>query len=533
MGISKKHLRWLLLISLLFVIHALFLSCVSEDAYISFRYAENLIQGHGLVWNIGESPVEGYTNFLWIILSALALGLGLPVAVFTLALGIASGIAIIFLTYLYARHILNLADYSLIPCLFLAVSGPFAAWAASGMETNFFTLWVLVACYFFTRCWQETHSRYLNLTAIALLMATLTRPEGFLVFVALGILHLRLLHKSQKNIGKSSLVSLFIYLVPFLIYFAWRFFYFGYPLPNTFYAKTGGGIYQYLRGGIYLGYFTAYFIFPFLFPVLLWWWEKRNSVNSTASTSNDIKPNIGVLSCLTLCIVYTMYIIFVGGDYMAMFRFFVPILPLIYLCFGSVFRTLYYSPSMTTKRRAVIHVLLITAITATLFQSTPAERIILHPPLFQHGQYQGVLTERWHSARLSLIGKFFHEYKHDSNESLATDAIGAIGYFSGMKIYDIYGIVDPEIAHLSQADKPLGWGLAAHEKTNDAYIFSKIPTYYMFSRRLTEEPTSIPDFANHNWNDYIWANYRLSSVWLEDTKNHEAGYFCFLELKTK
>ncbi len=531
MGISKKHLFWLLLICILFVIHALFLSCVAEDAYISFRYAENLIQGHGLVWNVGEPPVEGYTNFLWVILSALALVLGLPVPVFTQAVGIVSGIAIVFLTYLYARRLLNLADYSLIPCLFLAVSGPFATWAASGMETNFFALCILTGCYFFARFWQGRHYRYLYVTAIALLIATLTRPEGFLIAAVLGILHLRFLYKSQENICKASLLSLFIYLVPFLIYFTWRFSYFGYPLPNTFYAKTGGGIYQYLRGGIYLGYFSAYFIFPLLLPVFLWWWEKGTSFKSPAPMGNDTKPNIGMMSCLTLCVIYTMYIIFVGGDYMAMFRFFVPILPLIYLCFGSVFRTLYYSPSMTTKRRALVHVLLIFAVTATIFQSTPAEKIILHPPLFQHGQYQGVMTERWHSTRLSLIGQFFHDYKRDNDESLATDAIGAIGYFSGMKIYDIYGIVDPEIAHLSESNKPLGWGLPAHEKTNDAYIFSKTPTYYMFSRDLTEEPVSIPDFADPDLQRYISDNYKLSSVWLEDTKNQEAGYFCFLELQ--
>ena len=213
-----------------------------------------------------------------------------------------------------------------------------------------------------------------------------------------------------------------------------------------------------------------------------------------------------------------------------MFRFFVPILPLIYLLFGSVFRTLYSSSSITSNRRRVIHALLIIAIASTLFQSTPAEKIILHPPLFQHGQYQGVLTERWHSVRLSLIGQFFHQYKHNSNESLATDAIGVIGYYSGMKIYDIYGIVDPEIAHLSQTNIPLGWGLPAHEKTNAAYIFSKTPTYYMFSRDLHKEPVSIPNFSDPDLNGFVSKNYKLSSVWLEDTKNRETGYFCFLEL---
>src|SRR5262245_8647033 len=43
-----------------------------DDAMISMRYARNLAEGHGLVWNAGQPPVEGYTNFLWTIVMALA-----------------------------------------------------------------------------------------------------------------------------------------------------------------------------------------------------------------------------------------------------------------------------------------------------------------------------------------------------------------------------------------------------------------------------------------------------------------------------
>ena len=39
---------------------------ITDDAFISFRYVRNLLEGHGLVFNPGEY-VEGYTNFLWIL----------------------------------------------------------------------------------------------------------------------------------------------------------------------------------------------------------------------------------------------------------------------------------------------------------------------------------------------------------------------------------------------------------------------------------------------------------------------------------
>src|SRR5215470_11017862 len=48
---------------------------VQDDAYVSYRYARNLVRGHGLVYNVG-TPVEGYTNFLWTVLAAVPLAAG-------------------------------------------------------------------------------------------------------------------------------------------------------------------------------------------------------------------------------------------------------------------------------------------------------------------------------------------------------------------------------------------------------------------------------------------------------------------------
>ncbi len=42
-----------------------------DDAFISFNYGVHLANGFGLVWNIGQSPVEGYTNFLWVLIIAI------------------------------------------------------------------------------------------------------------------------------------------------------------------------------------------------------------------------------------------------------------------------------------------------------------------------------------------------------------------------------------------------------------------------------------------------------------------------------
>ncbi len=60
------------------LLHAAFFpDCLSDDAFISYRYARNWADGHGPVFNPGQArPVEGYTNFLWTAFLAAALKIG-------------------------------------------------------------------------------------------------------------------------------------------------------------------------------------------------------------------------------------------------------------------------------------------------------------------------------------------------------------------------------------------------------------------------------------------------------------------------
>jgi arabinofuranosyltransferase len=452
-------------------------------------------------------------------------------------LGIVAGIITIIYAYRFSHKILQInAGYSLLPCLFLAVSGPFATWAASGMETTVFGMFLLIGCYHFARYWQTNYSKDLYFCSLALLLSALTRPEGLMCFAVLMALFWILSSAEFAKNFKAVTLPALMFLVPFAIYFLWRYSYFGYMLPNTFYAKTGGTLFQYLRGAIYTGYFFVYFVLPFLFLVVMLWWERTNSSTGIAIipfTRSYLRTHHGPVVCISICAVYALYIILVGGDYMAMFRFFVPILPMIYILLGLATATLFSLISEFPRKKVVSRGLLAFGVIATIFQSTPLERYILQAPLFQHGQYQGVQTERWHSARLSLIGKFFHDYKHSTDESLATDAIGAIGYYSGMTVYDIYGIVDTHIAHLKSNRQHPGWGLPAHEKCDPAYTFSLKPTYYMFTRDFSAALLPYPMFETDNLSDYVQRTYKMSSVWISDGINGEEGYFCFLELKDR
>ena len=97
---------------------------VQDDAFISFRYAKNLADGVGLVWNVGER-VEGYTNFLWTVLMAPSFKIGVDVVVWSWALSIACFAAVLLMisTWRGATAFARFAAAGLLPNTNSCLSG--------------------------------------------------------------------------------------------------------------------------------------------------------------------------------------------------------------------------------------------------------------------------------------------------------------------------------------------------------------------------------------------------------------------------
>ncbi|MBW2295440.1 MAG: hypothetical protein JRG94_24505, partial [Deltaproteobacteria bacterium] len=118
---------------------------LADDAFISFRYAANLAAGHGLVWNPGEY-VEGYTNFLWVLILAAGMRLGMAPEALSCTLGIASGVGVLLLLGRFsARRLGALHPLVWLPLFTLALSRSFTAWSSGGLATQLFTLLILAA----------------------------------------------------------------------------------------------------------------------------------------------------------------------------------------------------------------------------------------------------------------------------------------------------------------------------------------------------------------------------------------------------
>lgn len=540
-----------------FLAHAAYLACVAEDAHITFRFARNLADGHGFVWNVGERPIEGFTSFLWVLLAAAGFRAGIDPLPLSQAAGLISSVGTLALTFAVARQLMGASSViAVVPCLMLAAAGPFATWSASGMEMNTFGFFALLGTYGFLAWLQQPSPRWLVLSGLSLCVGTLLRPEGALFFTVLAGVAATALWRRTRLALRAHLVWALAYVIPLAIFLAWRLQEFGDPLPNTFYQKTGGGFWQHARGAGYVIYFGFYYLIPLLpFPALLAWevgFPSRREITRPAFWLERVNGHPAVAVSAILVVAWLSAMVYVGGDYMAMYRFMVPILPFIYLLLVPALQSLHRQTSSVSRKPVLLTLMVMLAALATLFHSTPFETSFFRVATWQHGNWRGVQSERRYVERFTVIGRFFEGYRKSDSESLATRAIGAIGYHARhLAIHDLSGLTDRHIAHVPVKATNRGW--AGHEKWDLDYSFRRLPTYLMFDENFAPQDlpasasSTAPQMADAivtafpyaqrfaDWirknPDFIEQHYRLTTVWLEDVKNGQRGYFAFLERK--
>ena len=454
----------------------------TDDAFISFHYARNLVAGHGLVFNPGER-VEGYTNFLWTMLAALTIRLGGDPVFWGYAAGIVIGLAITLVSYRIAVPLIG-PGWGLAATLLVASSQSLLVYTArgAGMETGFFTLLILLGCGMYLSAYRTRRSqRYLFAGAIFAL-AALTRPEGVMVF-GLTVGHVLLVAMvggsnaresridNVRTAMRSALPLIISFLVLFAPYFAWRWQYYGDLLPNTFYAKTGGGAQQWLRGLDYAVDFALIFGGPLLLfaaAAPLAAFADRSSRNQWHAA---LTTPTGYL--WLICTAYTAYIISIGGDHFPGERFFAPIIPLLAILIVTGLSALTLSAlARRAPRLAYATATVAVAIAAWLGLNRGEaleQRVI--------GNDESV----WIWADLGL----WLNRNTPPDASVAAAGIGAIAYYSQRETIDLHGLTDRHIARV--AVEGMGSGPAGHEKRDPEYVLN------------VRKPTYIPRF----WEDYF------------------------------
>jgi arabinofuranosyltransferase len=212
-----------------------------EDAAMLMRYAQNLADGHGLVWNPGEKPVDGATDFLFTIMVAGLTALGTPVEIAARVISMASWLTTTMIVYITARSL----HRAPIVISFMAASAIVVSTASlyisAGFGSPFFGLWVSTTiCLAFYLRNRPDRRVIAGLFGLSWLMLGLTRPEGVLLgtFIALALV----VDSGWASARRMLSIPLLVMVVLGGAYFIWHWIYFSYPLPNPFYKKGGASL---------------------------------------------------------------------------------------------------------------------------------------------------------------------------------------------------------------------------------------------------------------------------------------------------
>ncbi len=420
-----------------------FFNHIVDDAYISFRYAKNLADGHGLVFNPGER-VEGYTNFLWVILSALSFLFSLAPETVVRIIGMLCGLGTIAAIIHFSPADKCFPQLLWMPALFLAVSPPFAVWATGGLETPLFAFLITLGVLLAADGVQK--ERFPISSAVFLALASLTRPEGVLIAAIVSVSAF-LIMKKNSGFRKKWLLWNIVFAAIFLPYFIWRLSYYGFIFPNSYYAKVDVGGSQLKRGFFYLHGFLKITGYWLLTAFVGFIWVKR-------------KKYLWVLSVVIL--LFILYIIYVGGDGLPMFRFFAPLTGLIFLLIAWSLSGIFEKIQKWKSGRTIITAILLAS---WIFSMAHAFR----GPAFDY-----VMQDIYEVSSWKKIGLWFREHA-EPGDSIAVIPAGAIPYFSELKTIDMLGINDLTIGH--KATHEMGRMQAGHEKHDVEYVLSRQPTY--------------------------------------------------------
>jgi arabinofuranosyltransferase len=441
--------------------HARLFDFVTDDAYISFRYARNLALHGQLVFNLGER-VEGYTNFLWTVILALGIKLGVgPVAV-SRFLGVGLGIATLAVV---VRLSLRLAGerrsrWNLVAPLVLAGTGAYACWCSGGLETQLFTFLVTLA---FDRVLGEVTLGHGYASAAAFALAAMTRPEGAMFFALVAFFRVLTNWRRERRLlpQRSEILWCTLFVGLFAPYFVWRWRYYGWPFPNTFYVKSSSSGGAWRLGAYYLRRFCEdYGVHYLLLLVLL----------GRPSHSDERRQDLRLLAGI-VWVAFAAYVVKVGGDFMGLYRFIVPVVPLGAVVLAEAARRLYGQVRLRVGAKVAAAALGVIAAGFIVGSAHTSQQALTYVGA-DNGIDMPVYLKTYAEDRIP-VAQWLRQYR-DEADLMTVGGAGVIPYYSEIPAYDVFGLVDAHIAHdphMTVSSRP------GHQKWgSDDYMLSRKPT---------------------------------------------------------
>jgi arabinofuranosyltransferase len=445
---------------------------MTDDAYISLRYSQRLIEGHGLTWNDLPPAVEGYTNLLWVLLCAGlgALGMNLELAAHLLGI-VSTAVAIAAVAAQVYRDFPAKIRFisALIGCLALSLSAPIAVWSIGGLEQPLLAALLAWAAYFGIRWVSSTkgNARDADVMGVLLGFAALTRADAAL-FTALFYAGAVLADGVRLRTLMARARLLPIPIVFFGAQEVFRYLYYGAWLPNTAYVKVAFTLHRLYTGLRYEVYGVrselVFLAMALIGCVALWIAGKKRQV----------------IFLTTVSVGWLVYVLIIGGDIFPSYRHFVPSMALMgFLVAGGGLLTLGAPFRFSRARVAIFLLLTLLVLTSDLFSP----------------------METWEREGKSL-GIFLRTAFGTKHPLLASDAAGVVPFYAEMEVLDPLGLNDYHIARHPAADRGLGW--VGHELGDGKYVLDHKPDLLLLSNFQSvagfpadEQLLADPRFAGH------------------------------------
>jgi len=409
-----------------------------DDAYISYRYAKNLEMGRGLVFNPGER-VEAYTNFLYVLLLVPAFWVtnvdGAYFFSVFLNLIFATAAFLLFVGDVRRR----LGESSAMAAAFLfALCLPVWVAVAWGLESNLvlaisIAVWVLVE-----QTASEPTNHAIGLLCLAMVLSLLARADGFII-VGVALFYLLI-----KKRFRALMIGTTVVVGTLVVYECWRYSYYGYLLPNTFYAKVAGPlvpriIHAYRQ-------LSSIAMFEGLLPLLLviafaLGEEIRSSFKGHSQLAEGIRFD------LIFPLVWLLYWFYIGGD-LYWDRFLLILFPM-----GLFALLKFFAGNARGKILAFV------VVSLAFMEVAPPLR------MDTRFDYRFDRYDCW-----IVTGKFLGA--NFPGKVIATGGIGKIAFFSDLNTQDMLGLADPVLAHRPVTPGDFDPG---HMKFDPDYTLSRKP----------------------------------------------------------
>ncbi len=432
-----------------------------DDAQILFSYSSNLAAGRGLVYANNPEHVEGATSLLWTLICSIPFGIGLDergvLAISVLILCLTQVLVLRVIRRSAAARQVRSWPFELAYLLAVFSSPTYFTWMSITLMDT--CLWgFLVVLMTYAALWPPRSPIGMALASIPFFLAPLSRPEAMLVAPAtIGLAWLRRgdRRENHRRFVLSLTAACLASVVGITIF---RLIYFGYPFPNTYYAKVSPSLaYDLAKGGQYLGSFALTSGWIVFASTLFLLWCAGDLVGRLARSLRAKAPavrRVGVahwrvtaLSAMVLLVTPVL----TGGDHFVGHRFYQPAFPLMVLA-AVLFLVAHLprgmlnrlAPAELPRFRLAIALLLLGF---AYWAYSDAQR-----PSWLEGETgnRKVIYYDFTIAEGSLQEGLLLQTLFSGSTAYPTVAVTAAGGFARTypgRIVDLFGLNTPEIAH--------------------------------------------------------------------------------------